>query len=192
MSSSYVNRVDGEGRLAFRLRRCGNRLRTWWKLGVCRPWVRYAGFVRVMKAVSFAKGKDIRLGSEVQFGPYCDVATSLQTGDWVLVGSHVLFLGRHDHDFSVPGRPIWEGERGGDGPIVLEDDVWIGSGSVVLSGVRIGCGSILAAGSVLTHDIPPCEIWGGQPARKLRDRFATAEEREAHLAALAARKPSNR
>ena len=50
-----------------------------------------------------------------------------------------------------------------------------------MSGVTIGRGSIVAAGSVVTKDIPSCEIWGGVPARKIRDRFETEEEKKYHI-----------
>jgi acetyltransferase-like isoleucine patch superfamily enzyme len=54
--------------------------------------------------------------------------------------------------------------------IVLGDDVWIGANVVVLKGATIGHGAIVAAGSVVSKAIPPFEIWGGVPARKLLDR----------------------
>ena len=53
-----------------------------------------------------------------------------------------------------------------------------------MSGVTIGRGSIVAAGAVVTKSIPPCEIWGGNPAAKLKDRFADPARKEAHLAFL--------
>lgn len=53
----------------------------------------------------------------------------------------------------------------------IENDVWIGLGSTVLSGVTIHNGAVVGAGSVVTHDVPAYEIWAGNPARKIRDRF---------------------
>jgi len=55
--------------------------------------------------------------------------------------------------------------------IIIEDDVWIGTGSIILSGVTIGKGSIIAAGSVVKKDIPPFEIWGGIPAKIIKSRI---------------------
>lgn len=54
---------------------------------------------------------------------------------------------------------------------VIKNDVWIGRGTFVKSGITIGNGSIVGMGSVVTKDIPPYEIWAGNPARKIRDRF---------------------
>ena len=61
---------------------------------------------------------------------------------------------------------------------VIENDVWIGIGTIVKSGVTIHNGAIVGAGSVVTHDIPAYEIWAGNPAVKIRDRFdhETAEK----------------
>ena len=82
---------------------------------------------------------------------------------------------------SIPGKTIWSGERGDNGITIIEDDVWIGTAAIIMSGVTIGRGSIVAAGSVVTKDIPSCEIWGGVPARKIRDRFETEEEKKYHI-----------
>ena len=59
---------------------------------------------------------------------------------------------------------------GAEAEIVLEDDVWIGADVTVLKGVTIHQGAIIAAGSVLTKSVGAFEIWGGVPAKKLRDR----------------------
>lgn len=56
----------------------------------------------------------------------------------------------------------------------IENDVWIGLGSTVISGVTIHNGAVIGAGSVVTHDVPAYEIWAGNPAKKIRDRFDKA------------------
>lgn len=62
------------------------------------------------------------------------------------------------------------------GSIIIGSDVWIGNNVSILSGVTIGHGAVVALGSVVTKDIPPYEIWGGVPARKIKDRFTDAEK----------------
>lgn len=57
------------------------------------------------------------------------------------------------------------------GPIIVGDDVWIGFGTTILSGVNIGQGAIIAAGSVVTKDVPPYAIVGGVPAKVIKYRF---------------------
>lgn len=53
----------------------------------------------------------------------------------------------------------------------IENDVWIGIGAIIKSGVTICNGAVIGAGSVVTHDVPAYEIWAGNPARKIRNRF---------------------
>lgn len=177
----YSNMPNGSGKTNFLLRYAYNLLRTWLLFHVRYPWIRYNGFVRVMKGTSFAQNMDVRIGHNVQFGDYCNVACNVHFGNNVLMAARVAFVGRQDHTFSTPGRTIWQGERGDNGTTVIEDDVWICTGAIIMSGVTIGTGSIVAAGSVVTKDIPPCEIWGGVPAKKLKDRFSSEEEKERHL-----------
>ena len=57
------------------------------------------------------------------------------------------------------------------GPIVIGSDVWIGNGARLMSGVTVGDGSIIGAGAVVTRDVPPFTIVGGNPARHIRARF---------------------
>lgn len=167
----FVNIIKGETRFHYIIRQLWNRIRTWWKFHVRFPWVKYHGFVRVMKQVSFAKNMDIVVGDHVQFGPYTDVACNIHFGNYILIGARVSFVGRRDHRFDIPGQRIWDGERVEGEPTIVGNDVWIGTGSIVLNGVHIGEGAIVAAGSVVTKDIPPYEIWGGNPAVKIRNRF---------------------
>lgn len=181
MRIDYNNMPNGASRLNFTVRYILNRLRTWYIFHIRYPWVRYDGFVRVMKGTGFAQNMDIRIGHNVQFGDYCNVASNVHFGNNILMAGRVCFVGKQDHTFSTPGQTIWDGERGDNGTTVIEDDVWIGTATIIMSGITIGMGSIVAAGSVVTKDIPPCEIWGGVPARRIRDRFASEENKERHL-----------
>lgn len=58
-----------------------------------------------------------------------------------------------------------------DQPVVIEEDVWCGANVTILKGVTIGKGSVIAAGAVVTKDVGEYEIWGGVPARRLKNRF---------------------
>jgi len=74
-----------------------------------------------------------------------------------------------DHKFESRERPIRDqGYR--TSAVKIGDDVWIGAGVFILKGVTIGNGAIIAANSVVIQDVPPFTIFGGSPARKLRDR----------------------
>lgn len=99
-------------------------------------------------------------------------------------------MGKYDHHFQQIGTSIrlasqirdrdynWKGI---DEKIVIENDVWIGFGSIILGGVKIGQGSIIAAGSVVTKDVLPFSIYGGVPAKKIRERFDSETDLAAHL-----------
>jgi acetyltransferase-like isoleucine patch superfamily enzyme len=70
----------------------------------------------------------------------------------------------------VPGIPMSHQSLHSKGPIIVEDDVWLGVGVTVLSGVRIGKGSVVGAGAVVTHDVPEGAIVAGVPARVIKMR----------------------
>lgn len=172
---------NGASKRSFALRYIFNMIRSWYIFHVRYPWVKYHGFVRVMKGTRFAQNMDVVIGNNVQFGNDCNVSSNVHFGSNVLMAGNVQFVGKHDHTFSVPGVTIWDGERGDNGITVVEDDVWIGTSSIVISGVTIGKGSIVAAGSVVTCNIPPCEIWAGIPAKKIKDRFDSEADKRKHL-----------
>ena len=177
----YSNVREGDSTMVTRIRRIANNVRTWYKFHFKFPWVKYKGFVRVMSGVAFAKGMDIKIGNNVQFGSFCEVTTPTHFGNNILLARNVSIVGRQDHTYNDPLKTIWDGERGNNELTIINDDVWIGSHSVIMSGVTIGKGSIVAAGSVVTKNIPPCEIWGGNPARLIKQRFSTEEEKIRHL-----------
>lgn len=60
-------------------------------------------------------------------------------------------------------------------PIIIEDDVWIGANAIILSGVTIGEGAIIGAGSVVTKNVEPYTIFAGNPAKKIKMRFTEDE-----------------
>jgi acetyltransferase-like isoleucine patch superfamily enzyme len=75
----------------------------------------------------------------------------------------------------VVGTSIWNSPRGSEEVTVVEDDVWIGFGAIVLSGSRIGRGAVIAAGAVVTSDVSPYAIMAGIPAREIAKRFNREE-----------------
>ena len=184
MKIDYNNMPNGSSKLNFTLRYIFNQLRTWYTFHIRYPWIKYNGFVRIMKGTSFAQNMDVKIGHNVQFGEFCNIASNVHFGNNILMAGRVCFVGKQDHTFSTPGKTIWNGERGNNGITVVEDDVWIGTAAIIMSGITIGNGSIVAAGSVVTKDIPACEIWGGVPAKKIRNRFRTEEQIKKHLIAI--------
>lgn len=103
----------------------------------------------------------------------------LTIGHYCSIAAGVKFLPGSDHALdrisTYPFKALLltgEPEALSKGDIVVEDDVWIGHGSTVLSGVRIGQGAVVAAGAVVTKDVPPYAIVGGVPAKVIKYRFA--------------------
>ena len=104
-------------------------------------------------------------------GAFCSIATDCYIGgaahpsNWVSsspvfhCGKNVLKKNFSSHQFSPYTRTT------------IENDVWIGSKTLIKAGITIGTGAIIGMGSVVTHDVPPYEIWAGNPARKIKDRF---------------------
>ena len=109
----------------------------------------------------------------------CFLCARVTIGQYVLLGPRVAIVGR-DHHTDKPGLPIPFSGRPDLLPTELQDDCWIGYGAIIMAGVTIGRGAIVAAGSVVTKDVAPYEIVGGAPARPIGERFETAEEREQH------------
>ena len=88
-------------------------------------------------------------------------------GDRVTVGANSILVDTDFHPLDALARQNtpWDG---GTAPIMIEDDVFIGMGTLVLKGVTIGGRSIIGAGSVVTRDIPPDVIAAGNPATVIR------------------------
>jgi acetyltransferase-like isoleucine patch superfamily enzyme len=120
-------------------------------------------------------GEGLVVGNNSNIGAYCYIGCSggIRIGNNVMMSPRVS-LYAENHNFSDTDRPMKE-QGVTRAPIVIEDDCWIASHAVVLAGVTIGRGSIVAAGSVVTDDVPPYSIVAGVPARVIRSRLAKAE-----------------
>ena len=105
----------------------------------------------------------------IGFGCEFNARKRIEIGADCLLASGCKFID-HDHGTSTREMPMNQQTTGAEAEIVLEDDVWLGANVVVLKGVRIGRGAIVAAGAVVTRSVPGFEIWGGVPARRLGER----------------------
>lgn len=121
---------------------------------------------------------DIRLEQYVYIGPDAYICPKVSIGKYTLLGPKVAILGG-DHKFDLPDIPIIFSGRPQTPITSIGRDVWIGYGTIIMAGVEIGDGSIIAAGSVVTKDVPAYTIFGGAPARFIRNRFS-AEEMHLH------------
>ncbi len=104
----------------------------------------------------------------------------LHIGNYVSIAQCVTFLLDADHytdhisTYPYKAKCLRTAipEAFGKGDITVEDDVWIGYGATILSGVHIGQGAVVAAGAVVTKAVPPYAVVGGVPARILKYRFS--------------------
>jgi acetyltransferase-like isoleucine patch superfamily enzyme len=136
----------------------------WYLLGRSLPT--NAGRVLALRRMKFVDlGDGGRVGPGVTITPIdgSDGRTLVRLGDRVRVESSVSFLCSMTSKESNLSTLYGTVE-----PIEAEDDVWIGTDATILSGVTIGEGSIVAAGTVVTEDVPPYTIVGGVPAREIR------------------------
>jgi len=121
--------------------------------------------VRLRMPVVIYHPDRLRLGSRIDIGEFTHIRASggITIGDGVLIASHVVITSRA-HPVELPRYGVAE-----DSPVVIEDDVWIGAGAIVLPGVTIGRGAIVGAGAVVTRAVAPGTIVAGVPAALRRE-----------------------
>ncbi len=163
-------------------------LRTWWTLRGC---VRNKG-VRISSPMHLSNKGYFEIGAWTCFhsGPYPTVidiepdakfvigentminyggifhaTRKIQIGNKCRIGHQVMIMDSSMHQEPPENRHL----RPSPKTVMIEDDVWIGSRSIILPGVKIGRGSIIGAGSVVTKDIPPMTIAAGNPAKIIRE-----------------------
>jgi acetyltransferase-like isoleucine patch superfamily enzyme len=113
----------------------------------------------------------VTIGPRTTIQARCNFASAcapIQIGSCVQIAQACGFYS-FDHGVA-PDQPIYEQLVQSKGPIIIEDDAWLGFNVIVLSGVRIGRGAVIGAGSVVTRDVPAAAIVAGAPARILRMR----------------------
>ncbi len=139
----------------------GNRV-TIGKYAIIRPSNLYGGEI----------GEGLKIGNNSNIGPYSYIGCSgfIEIGNNVLISPRVSIYAEN-HVFIHTNHPIKE--QGVTKQFVkIEDDCWIASNSIILAGVTIGKGSVIAAGSVVTKDIPPFSVVAGVPAKVIKSRNA--------------------
>lgn len=150
----------------------------------------------------YAIGRNVRVGARFHVGPgsrlwaptslvieddvyvgkRCTIEVDGRIGAGSMIANNVGIVGRRDHDMRQSGVTIresrWAGNIGHEdlrSVAILAGDNWVGYGAVILAPVSIGRGAIIAAGSVVLHDVPPYAIVGGNPARTIGTRFTEQE-----------------
>lgn len=160
------------------------------KLFRCKLLLLFKKNISIGENTTFGRGtviwapNKLRIGNNVYIGKYCTIQADIEMGNNIEIANNVGLIGKYDHDYSKVGVSIkdapWIGDtiynfKGKNQKIIIEDDVWIGYGAIVFTGVHVNRGAIIAAGSVVTHDVPPYAIVGGNPAKILGQRFSEAQ-----------------
>ncbi len=130
-----------------------------------------------LSAAATLSGRPSSADPVLEVGDNCDIGWQniISVGTRVVLGNNVR-LAQRVFLAGYPGHPLDAEARAAGAPctaaqsgdIVLEDDVWLGTGVTVLAGVRVGRGTVVGAGSVVTKDLPPGVLAAGNPARVLR------------------------
>lgn len=115
-------------------------------------------------------GGEIRIGDDCSVNPLSIVygQGGLRIGNGVRIAAHTVIIPAN-HTPSTEGQPVRFGPITSRG-IDIEDNVWIGAGSRILDGVRIGKNAVIGAGSVVTRSVPANSTVAGVPARVIRQR----------------------
>ena len=113
---------------------------------------------------------------KVQIGDYSGIGVNAKIYGTCIIGDHVMMgedctIITRNHKFSSIDKPMMFQGFDDERPVIIGDDVWIGDRVTILPGVNIGNGSIIAAGAVVTHDVPEYSIVGGVPAKIIKKRL---------------------
>jgi maltose O-acetyltransferase len=119
----------------------------------------------------------VTLGHHVFINHNVFIRESTTIGDYVMIGPYSRLMSGN-HRFSDTSKPMFLQHGMDVAPIVVEDDVWIGAHVIVLGGVKISTGAIVAAGAVVTKDVPPYAIVGGVPAKVLKYRDTPQQSKD--------------
>ena len=118
----------------------------------------------LLKGAGYTIGNDVYIGEDLIIIDEIDEKGNLFVGDRVAIAERVTLVISSRPNFSriAPFVPT------AHGPITIGDDAWLGTGSIIFPNIRIGQGSVVGAGSVVTRDVPPFTIVAGAPAKPIR------------------------
>lgn len=133
-----------------------------------RLFKKFGKNVNIEPKVIFFNLSESEIGDDSGIGMYSYIGT-VKIGRDVMIGEELIAISKN-HEFRDINIPMWKQGWQQDRPIIIEDDIWIGSRVTILPGVKIGKGVIVGAGSVVTKNVTPYTIVAGNPAREIRKR----------------------
>ena len=137
----------------------------------CRRIFKFCGKVSTInRRAYFGDGRNVEIGDFSGIGENCIIPNDIVIGKYVMMASDVHILS-NNHLFVNTDTPMClQGYSSPKSNTVIEDDCWFGIRVIMTPGHRIGKGSILAAGAVVTKDVEPYSIVGGNPAKLIKKR----------------------
>ncbi len=136
---------------------------------ILKRWARNTFFpgwrVSLLRSCGFSIGREVYIADDLLIVEELAERDNIIIGDRVSIAPRVtLVTSSHPNHSRIRGfAPVSQG------PIVIEEDAWLGAGCVVLPGVRIGRGAVVGANSVVLSDVPPLHVVAGLPARTVRE-----------------------
>ncbi len=124
--------------------------------------------VNIEHGVFFGSGREIEIGDNSGIGVNCRIAGPLSIGSDVMIAPNVSIYTRN-HETENIYRPM-RLQTAPTKKVTIGDDVWIAANAIILPGVTIGSGAIIAAGAVVTKDVPDFAVVGGNPAKVIKIR----------------------
>ena len=146
-----------------------------------RPWAVFIGQRTTLEDHVWIKVEDndaqVKIGEFVFLGRGCEIDSTLSVtiGNKTLIAPNV-FITDHNHNINRHQLIVDQGCTAK--AVVIQDDVWIGTQAVILAGVNIHQGAVIAAGAVVNQNVPAYEVWGGVPARRISVRPDSVREEE--------------
>ncbi|KLN58961.1 hypothetical protein WH96_20215 [Kiloniella spongiae] len=121
----------------------------------------FGNTVRVRMPTVIYNPEKMTVGNQVDIGEFCHIRAGgkLKIGSRVLIASHVVITSQ-GHPLELPRWGITKEDE-----VIIGNDVWVGARAVILPGVKIGDGSVIAAGSVVTKDVPEYVVVAGIPSK---------------------------
>jgi maltose O-acetyltransferase len=126
--------------------------------------------VNIEHGAFFGKGDTISIGDHSGLGIDCRISGPLTIGRNVMMGPEVMIY-TSNHEMKDLDQPMIEQGETPKERVKIEDDVWIGARAIILPGINIGKGAVIAAGAVVTKNVPPYAIMGGNPAKIIKFRY---------------------
>lgn len=147
-----------------------NCIRIW----ICRHIFKECGkkVSNINRNIYFGNGKDVCIGDYSSIGANCYLTNDIQIGKYVMMGPDLYCIGYSHKTDSIDTPMCFQGRvtKPDNSQIIIDDDVWIGTKVIISKSRHIGSHSILAAGAVVTKDVPDYAVVGGNPAKIIKMR----------------------